>query len=154
MRTCYLERYINAGGSFVGIHPAADTDYDWPWCEHLVGTRFENHPKIQSAEAVVEDPLHLSTHMLPSRWQRKDEWYNFRENFWDHVHVLLTLDVSSYEGSNQTGDHPIAWCHEFDGGRSWYTGGGHTNDSYAEPLFRSHILGGIFWAMGDSNVAD
>lgn len=92
--------------------------------------------------------------MLPSRWQRKDEWYNFRENPRGHVHVLLTLDVSSCEGSNQTGDHPIAWCHEFHGGRSWYTGGGYTNDSYAEPLFRSHMLGGIFRAMGDSNVVD
>ncbi|MFZ9916464.1 MAG: ThuA domain-containing protein, partial [Phycisphaerales bacterium] len=30
--------------------------------------------------------------------------------------------------------------------RSWYTGGGHTKESYSEPLFRQHIEGGILWA--------
>ena len=44
------------------------------------------------------------------------------------------------------GDHPIAWYHEWEGGRSWYTGGGHTKESYDEPLFRQHLEGGILWA--------
>jgi hypothetical protein len=45
------------------------------------------------------------------------------------------------------GDHPIAWYHEIDKGRSWYTGGGHTKESFQEELFRAHILGGLRWAM-------
>ena len=44
-------------------------------------------------------------------------------------------------------DHPIAWEHEFDGGRAWYTQGGHTTESYAEPLFLEHLLGGIQYAL-------
>lgn len=43
-------------------------------------------------------------------------------------------------------DHPIAWYHEFDGGRSWYTGGGHTSASYQEEDFAKHIRGGLLYA--------
>ena len=51
-------------------------------------------------------------------------------------------------------DHPIAWCHEYEGGRSWYTGGGHTKESYAEPEFLKHLLGGIRWAANRLNGED
>ena len=51
------------------------------------------------------------------------------------------------------GDHPIAWYHEFEGGRSWYTGGGHTSESYTEDLFRKHLEGGILWAAGAADTA-
>jgi cytochrome c len=40
-------------------------------------------------------------------------------------------------------DHPITWCHEIDHGGSWFTVMGHTADSYVEPLFLAHLLGGI-----------
>jgi uncharacterized protein (TIGR03437 family) len=53
------------------------------------------------------------------------------------------LDETSYSGGSMGADHPIAWCQLYDGGRSWYTAGGHTRESYAEPLFRQHLLGGI-----------
>ena len=64
------------------------------------------------------------------------------------VHVLAVLDEASYEGGNQGIDHPIAWCHAYEGGRSWYTGGGHTAESYSEDLFLQHLLGGIQYAAG------
>ena len=80
---------------------------------------------------------------LPAVWQRTDEWYNFRSNPRSTVHVLATLDERSYSGGKMGADHPIAWCRAFDGGRSWYTAMGHTPESYAEPLFRLHLLGGI-----------
>ena len=44
------------------------------------------------------------------------------------------------------GDHPVAWSHEYSGGRAWYTAGGHTRESYTEPLFVAHLLGGIQYA--------
>ncbi|GHO78847.1 hypothetical protein KSD_66180 [Ktedonobacter sp. SOSP1-85] len=44
------------------------------------------------------------------------------------------------------GDHPISWYHTFDGGRAWYTAMGHTSASFAEPLFRAHLWGGILYA--------
>jgi cytochrome c len=145
-----FERYIRAGHGFVGVHSAADTEHDWPWYGRLVGAYFKNHPAIQRATVNVTDPRHLSTAGLPRRWVREDEWYNYASNPRRAVRVLATVDEITYAaGDGAMGrDHPIAWVHEFDGGRAWYTGGGHTEASYAEPLFRSHLLGGIRYAAG------
>jgi len=143
-----FERYIQAGGGYAGIHAASDTEYDWPWYGRLVGSYFAGHPAIQDATILVADRTHPSTSHLPERWPRHDEWYNYKSNPRDQVHVLATLDETSYEGGTMGGDHPIAWCHEFDGGRAWYTGGGHTKESFSEPDFLRHILGGIRWAAG------
>jgi type 1 glutamine amidotransferase len=90
---------------------------------------------------------HVSTQMLPDRWTRTDEWYNYK-NIATDINVLLKLDESSYEGGDNNGDHPIAWYHEFDGGKSWYTGLGHTKESYSDPLFVDHLWGGIQYAAG------
>ena len=148
-----FERYIKNGGGYVGIHAAADTGYDWPWYGRLVGGYFSSHPRVQPAEVIVEDRDHPSTRHLPERWQRTDEWYDYRENPRGRVHVLMRLNTESYEGGRMGSDHPIAWCHEFDGGRSWYTGGGHTKDSFKEPAFLEHILGGIRWAAQRADPA-
>ena len=154
-----FERYIQAGGGYAGIHAASDTEYDWPWYGELVGAYFANHPAIQDATIDVEDHAHASTAHLPDRWDRNDEWYNFRSNPRGSVHVLASLDEDSYDpGSGAMGaDHPTAWCQTYDGGRSWYTGGGHTDESYAEPEFLTHLLGGIQTAAGvvdsDCNAA-
>ncbi len=144
-----FKAFIRAGGGYVGIHSAADTEYDWPWYGKLVGAYFKNHPRIQQAEIEVENRRHPSTAHLPDgRWVRSDEWYNFRENPRPNVNILLALDPETFEGSQMQGDHPIAWYHDYDGGRAWYTGGGHTNESFAEPGFLQHLLGGIRWAAG------
>lgn len=145
-----FERFIKAGGGYAGIHAAADTEYDWPWYGRLVGGYFKSHPRIQPADVVVEDRDHPSTRHLDERWRRTDEWYNYRENPRERssMRVLMRLDTGSYEGSAMAEDHPIAWCHEFEGGRAWYTGGGHTSESFREPEFLRHMLGGIMWAAG------
>ena len=143
-----FERFIQGGGGFLGIHAAADTEYDWPWYGRLVGAYFKTHPAIQDATVIVADRVHPSTKHLPMRWQRRDEWYEFRANPRGKVHVLATLDERTYEGGGMGSDHPIAWCHDFDGGRALYTAGGHTNESYAEPAFLQHLLGGILWTAG------
>ncbi|NBP52508.1 MAG: ThuA domain-containing protein, partial [Actinobacteria bacterium] len=145
-----FERYIRAGGGFAGIHAATDTEYGWPWYGKLVGARFATHPPVQEAVVRVEDRAHPSTRMLPTEWRRSDEWYSFQENPRRGVHVLANLDERSYAPGAATmgADHPAAWCHEFDGGRSWYTAGGHTKESFAEPLFRQHLAEGISWAAG------
>ena len=142
-----FERFIRRGNGFVGIHSATDTEYDWPWYGELVGAYFRAHPAIQPALIHVE-AAHPSTMGLPSAWMRSDEWYGFRDNPRSRVTVLLTLDESSYMPGESTmgGDHPIAWFHEHDGGRSFYTALGHTEASYAEPLFLGHLAGGVEWA--------
>jgi cytochrome c len=143
-----FERFIQSGKGFVGVHAASDTEYDWPWYGELVGAYFEAHPAVQEASIEVEDGLHPATVGLPSPWIRTDEWYGFQTNPRDHVQVLLTLDETSYEpGEGSMGDdHPIAWCQTYDGGRSFYTGLGHTNESYTDPQFLQHLAGGIEWA--------
>ncbi|GAA2093982.1 ThuA domain-containing protein [Actinomadura alba] len=142
-----FESYISAGGGYAGVHAASDTEYDWPWYGGLVGAYFKGHPAIQPAVVRVADRAHASTAHLGPEWPRTDEWYNYRTNPRERVHVLAALDESTYSGGDM-GDHPIAWCHDYAGGRSWYTGGGHTHESYAEPAFRAHLLGGLRYAAG------
>lgn len=132
----------------MGIHAASDTEYGWPWYGNLVGAYFAGHPSPQTATIKVADRVHPSTAPLPSHWVRLDEWYIFNTNPRGSVHVLATLDEKTYFGGGMGFDHPIAWCHNYDGGRAWYTGGGHTEGSYTEPLFQAHVLGGIEWAAG------
>ncbi|MCX4766255.1 ThuA domain-containing protein [Streptomyces sp. NBC_01275] len=147
-----FEGYIRHGGGYVGIHAAADTEYDWPFYGGLVGAYFQSHPAIQPATVDVEDRAHPATSGLARTWDRTDEWYDYRSNPRDRVHVLASLDESSYTGGTMDGDHPIAWCQNYQGGRAFYTGGGHTKESYAEPAFRAHLLGGIRWAAGDAQA--
>ena len=141
-----LRTFVQNGGGYVGVHAASDTEYEWAWYGRLVGSYFDGHPSIQTGTVRVETREAPSTHMLPEAWNRRDEWYNFRSNPRDSVEVLLTLDESTYEGGTMGEDHPIAWRHKFDGGRAWYTGGGHTRAAYRDSLFRQHLLGGIQWA--------
>ncbi len=143
-----FERFIQAGKGYVGIHAASDTEYDWPWYADLVGAYFAGHPHVQPASILVADRAHPSTVSLPARWVRSDEWYMFNRNPRGDVHVLATIDEETYDGGGMGFDHPILWCHDYDGGRAWYTAGGHTEESFSEPLFLSHLLGGIQWAAG------
>lgn len=145
-----FERYIQGGGGYVGVHAASDTEYDWPWYGDLVGAYFNGHPRQQTATVKVNGASNPATAGLPQRWERFDEWYNFRDYADGSVRVLARLDESTYDaGRTAMGDeHPIVWCHAFDGGRSFYTGMGHTTASYSEPEFLSHLLGGIEQVAG------
>jgi type 1 glutamine amidotransferase len=136
-----FERFIGRGGGFVGVHSAADTEYDWPWYGQLLGAWFRTHPALQQATVTVEDSIHPSTARLPNPWVRTDEWYEFRNNPRPAVHVLLAVNEASYKGGGMGADHPIAWCHEFGGGRSWYTALGHPKESYTnDEAFAIHVL--------------
>lgn len=143
-----FERYIRAGGGYAGIHAASDTEYDWPWYGGLVGAYFASHPAPQLATVKVEDPAHPSTAGLPVEWEIHDEWYDFRTNPRGNVHVLASLDETTYSGGQMGPEHPISWCHDYDGGRSWYTGMGHGAATFSDPQFLQHLLGGIQSAAG------
>ena len=142
-----FEKFIRTGGGFVGIHSAADTEYGWPWYGKLVGAYFDSHPKIQEAVIRVKDGSHPSTKQLPKDWTCTDEWYNYKDMN-PAVHVLCQLDESTYEGGKNGANHPFAWYHEYEGGRAFYTGRGHTSEAYLEPLFLEHLWGGIQYAAG------
>jgi type 1 glutamine amidotransferase len=141
-----FENYIRAGGGYVGVHSAADTEYDWPFYGELVGAYFASHPAIQQATVRVQNRAHAATAGLSPTLVRTDEWYNFRTNPRSSARVLSVLDESSYSGGTMGADHPHTWCKTLQGGRSFYTGGGHTQASYTEAGFRSLLLGGIRYA--------
>jgi len=143
-----FERHIRAGRGYVGIHAASGTEYDWTWYQNLVGATFKSHPAIQPVSIQVDDRVHPATRGLPQNWMRTEEPYDFTANPRGNVHVLASFDTRSYTGHTMGADHPITWCQDFDGGRSFYTALGHHISAYDEPLMRAHLLGGIEWAAG------
>jgi type 1 glutamine amidotransferase len=144
-----LERWVRAGGGFLGVHSAADTEYGWPFYGELLGARFASHPAVQSAAVHVIDRAHRATAGLPAVWTRTDEWYDFL-NPPSAVRVLAEVDESTYQGGHMGPHHPIVWSHAVDAGRSIYIAMGHTEESYAEELFRSMLLGALRFAAGDA----
>jgi glucose/arabinose dehydrogenase/plastocyanin len=160
-----FERFIQSGHGFVGIHAAADTEYSWPWYGEMLGAYFRNHPVgTPTATVEIEDGDEPSTSGVPASWTRVDEWYNFRSPVTSAgtgdlsprasgVKVLATVDESTYaedDGNATDDDHPVVWCSQFDGGRSWYTAMGHTQASFTEPEFLAQLLGGLRTAAGVS----
>ena len=149
-----FETFIQNGGGFVGVHSAADTEYDWPWYGELVGAYFNGHPAVQQATVRVERAGHRSTRMLEALWPREDEWYSFDLNPRANVMVLASLDESTYAVAGfAMGDHPICWYHGHDGGRAFYEAGGHTSASWSDGAFVEHVAEGIEWARGSADVA-
>lgn len=146
-----FKRFIHAGGGFVGVHAAADTEYDWWWYGKLVGAYFKSHPKTQKAR-VLKQPTTVMDRTVPEPWERTDEWYNYR-NIAPDLNILYKLDETSYEGGDNAGDHPLVWYHTFDGGRAFYTGMGHTDESYTDPDYMAQLLMGIQYAIGDNDVS-
>ncbi|MBX3271091.1 MAG: ThuA domain-containing protein [Sandaracinaceae bacterium] len=141
-----LEAFVRDGGGWVGVHAAADCEYDWPFYGELVGAWFASHPAIQDATLVVEDRDHPATAHLDATWMRRDEWYDFRRNPRADVRVLITIDESTYSGGSMGADHPMTWAHEVGAGRSFYTALGHTRETFAEPAFRALLAGAVEWA--------
>jgi type 1 glutamine amidotransferase len=139
-----FQRWVQAGGGFLGIHASEDSGGSWPFYNELIGAVFKMHPDIQPAALDVEDAAHPATRELPARWQRTDEWHAFQANPRGKVHVLLRIDESTYAGG-PGGDHPLAWCHTASSGRAFYTALGHTTESWSEPLFLSHVKGALAW---------
>ncbi len=151
-----LERFIQAGGGFVGVHAAADTEYDWPWYGKLVGAYFTSHPNdpnVREATLDIVDAEHAATETLPTHWTRSDEWYNYK-TINDENNVLIKIDESTYEGGTNGERHPIAWYKEYGGGRAFYTGLGHTPETYADSLYLEHLAGGIQYAIGAGTPVD
>src|SRR5688572_19436093 len=149
-----FERYIQAGGGYVGIHSATDTEYEWPWYGRLAGAWFESHPNnpnVQKGTFRVVDKNHPSTEGLPDVWERVDEFYNFK-SIDPGIRVLIDIDEKTYQGGKNGDRHPMAWYHDFDGGRAFYTNMGHTDETFSEPLFLRHLLGGLRYAMGTGKI--
>jgi uncharacterized protein len=168
-----FERYVRDGGGWVGVHSAADTEYDWPFYgELLAGAWFLSHPVQQPGVILNEAPDHASTAHLPDEWLIPfEEFYSFIANPRERTRVLLAIDEDSYlQDPNTTnlpppefeppepgfwdgetgvmGDHPMSWCHGVGDGVAWYTALGHESWLYYWPDYLDHLLGGILTAAG------
>jgi hypothetical protein len=150
-----MERFIQSGKGFMGIHSASDTEYDWAWYTKLVGRMFKIHPTIQSARLNVLDANFPGLEGFANHKQWTDEWYEFGPDKVEGLKTILSIDENSYNPKVQWGNnigtgmgsfHPIAWYHQFDGGRSFYTNLGHMPSDFSDPIYLSHIAAGIIWA--------
>ncbi|WP_326756711.1 ThuA domain-containing protein [Streptomyces hirsutus] len=145
-----LQKYVRGGGGWVGLHAASASERDWDWYEGLVGAIFDKHPAVQTGRVKVLDRSHPSTEGLPELWERTEEWYNWRTNPTGKVHTLAQVKVrDGVTGLDEGDDQPYSWCQNYDGGRSWFTAGGHADSAFQEPDFLKHLLGGIQWAAGN-----
>ncbi len=145
-----FEAYIRAGGGYVGTHSAADTEHTWPWYGDMIGGYFKSHPEVnQIAMTTLENPDHPANKQMSETGAVLEEWYNYTTNVRgrDGFTVLLSIDENTYDGGDMGGDHPITWAHEFDGGRAFYTGLGHTFPA-DHPFLSEQLIGGIEWAAG------
>ena len=152
-----FERYIQAGGGYVGVHAATDTEYDWPWYNMLAGAWFQDHPNpdnVQKGRFFVTEKNALTAHM-PESFERTDEFYSFK-NISDDINVVLKIDEKTYRGGTNGDNHPMSWYHEFQGGRAFYTAMGHTDETFSEPLFLTHLWEGLRYVTGGDkpNVID
>ncbi|MFC3122768.1 ThuA domain-containing protein [Agaribacter flavus] len=162
-----MERYIQAGGGFVGIHGASQTeqDGDWFWYRRLLGASYKQHATIpsnvQQAAVKVVNQSHPATAHISNKISLADQWLEF-----SHLsplrNDLLLIDPNTYnrsdflnEGTSNSPDAylPISWYQDFDGGQSFYSGLGHREHHYNNPDYVKHILGGIKYAIGD-NIRD
>lgn len=145
-----FERYIQAGGGYVGIHAATDTEYEWPWYNKLAGAWFLDHPmpnNVQKGKFIVTMKNHWATQGMPDEFERTDEFYSFK-NISPKINVVLKIDEKSYTGGKNGDNHPMSWYQEFDGGRTFYTAMGHTDETFSEPLFLNHLYAGIKYTTG------
>tara|TARA_B100001057_G_scaffold105316_2_gene102890 strand:+ start:9306 stop:9905 length:600 start_codon:yes stop_codon:yes gene_type:complete len=143
-----LVKFIRMGKGFVGIHAAADTEYDWPWYGNLVGGYFVSHPEGQPMACIhTLNKNSFFTNHLDDEWEIEDEWYNYQYTN-PNINPLLNLDESTYQGGTNGKNHPITWYHEFDGGRSFYTGLGHPAKTYEDKRFKELLKKGILYATG------
>ena len=108
------------------------------------------HPKIQKAKISTINKNHISTFHLNETWEIEEEWYNYK-NINPEITVLLNLDESSYKGGENGKNHPITWFHEFEGGKSFYTGLGHKPETYNDERFIKLLTGGILYTLGTKN---
>ena len=144
-----LQGFLKGGKGVIGLHAAADSHYNWGWYGQMIGGYFERHPKgTPKGTVTVVDAKHPATAKLPKTLERNDEWYYYKD-FDPTMRVLITIDPKSIgEGEADVNPNPLVWCHDFGGGRVFYSALGHTNESWSEPYMINLMTGALAYAVG------
>jgi type 1 glutamine amidotransferase len=151
-----FKRFIQAGGGFVGIHSASGSEREWPYYWAVLGGKFVVHPKMQTFTVSVADPMFAAVTGLPAQFEWTDECY-FLDHLNGDIHPVLTTDRTKLADLETVGAKadlasfpnplPLAWYHEFDGGREFYVALGHNKEEYSKPMLYGIIRRGILWSI-------
>ncbi len=158
-----FEAYYRDGGGFVGIGSAIEAQPGWQFLTDVLGTRAASRTGVQPGTIKVADRVHDASKDLPEYWTRSDAWYNFTSNVRGRSHVLATVveeafarqpwggTLTGITGGTMGADHPVTWCKDWQGGRSFYTALGNTAAGFSEANLRAHLGGAIRWAAGQAD---
>jgi len=152
-----FKSYIEQGkGGWVGLHHAALLgDFDgysmWPWfSQFLGGIRFKAYiPTFVAGTVHVEDKSHPCMKDLHTTFLvQREEWYTFDRSPRPNVHVLASVDESSYapDSAVRMGDHPVVWTNPQVNARNIYIFMGHGPDLLDNPAFTTLLRNAILWA--------
>ena len=159
-----FENYFKKGGGFVGIGSAVETDPNWTFLTQALGTRASGQAGAQSGTVKVFDRVHDASKVLPEYLERTENWYNFSTDVSGLSHVLASVvedpfskqpaghELDGIAGGTMGANHPISFCKDFQGGRSFYTALG-TSAAAFDAQLREHLKGAIKWATGQSDPA-
>jgi hypothetical protein len=143
------------GKCFVGIHAALDTNYTWPEYGEMIGGWFDQHPWFTfNAPIINEQPNFPAVRHFPKEFVKYDEIYQPKDWSRDKVNVLLSLDSSKLDYSNnprihrKDHDFAVAWVKMYGKGRVFYSTLGHTEESWQDPDIRKMYFEAIKWALG------
>ncbi len=152
-----FQKYITEGhGGWIGFHHATLLgEFDgypmWHWfSEFMGGIRFKNYiADFASGKVNVEDKQHPVMKGIPASFIiEKDEWYTYNKSPRANVHVIASVDESSYKPARdiKMGDHPVIWTNEHVAARNIYIFTGHSPDLFKNPVYTSIFKNSIFWA--------
>ncbi|NWJ50925.1 MAG: ThuA domain-containing protein [Bacteroidetes bacterium] len=150
-------KYIEEGrGGWIGFHHATLLgEFDgypmWNWfSDFMGGIRFENYiAATASATVNVEDKKHPVMKGVPASFSiPDDEWYTFNKNPRPNVHVIATVDESTYKpiSAIKMGDHPVIWTNEKMKARNVYFLMGHHANLVKTDVFKIMVGNAILWA--------
>ena len=157
-----FEAWFRAGGGFMGVNSAIETEPEWQFLTDILGARASGKTAAQGGTVKVADRVHDASKNNDEYWDRSEQWYNFSANVRGISHVLATVVeepfakqpdyrvLDAIAGGTMGADHPVAWCKDYQGGRSFYTALGTTPASYDADL-SEHLYGALRWTAG---VAD
>lgn len=140
-----LVKWIEDGHALIGLHAAADTFHGYGPFLDLLGGEFEHHGPQAKVHVIVRDPKSPATRGLPPEFDVFDEIYQYKR--YDPARVNLLLGLDAHPETGAPGKYPLAWTREQGKGRVFYTALGHRQDVITAPWYRTHVEGGIAWAL-------